>query len=165
MPPGAWKRHAASAAHGSFAGWLRPGRRRRLLRIVAFSALGTPRFGPCRRSVPQSSTFAGRSLRGSSCRFWLCFLRARGLPRCHAACFRGDRFPQRIHEIDNGRRLLRPRGFDGPAGLFRADHLDQGVLVAIFELGDVEVAHLRLDDVLGEAQHLSRISMSGISSK
>src|SRR6266704_1265892 len=74
--------------------------------------------------------------------------------RWSALAFR-DASPKRVHQVDDtGRRHSRRFGFLGQASLFPLQKLDHCALIAVLEFRGIELSRLRIDDVLGELQHV-----------
>src|SRR6266571_7973686 len=66
-----------------------------------------------------------------------------------------DASPKRVHQVDDtGRRHSRRFGFLGQASLFPLQKLDHCALKTILEFRGIELSRLRIDDVLGELQHV-----------
>ena len=80
-------------------------------------------------------------------------MRARGR-RLLFVCI--DAGTQGVHEIDYLRRWTLFGWFDLFSGFFLVEQIDQRVLIAVVELGRIEVAGFCLDYMSGEIEHLFR---------
>jgi hypothetical protein len=72
------------------------------------------------------------------------------------APFTFDRAPKRIHQVDHarGRRARRLFLWRQP-GLLLLQHIDNGELVTVLELGRIEMPSLDLENVFREFDHFS----------